>query len=183
MTIAAPSVPLPRAPDALDRLGERIGERANPIIVKEIRQGLRTRAFWVFFSLMLIACVIISLVAVATTDGWPMKGRVYFIAYDICLGLVQFFVIPYSAYRSMAREREEETWVLLTLTGIGPRRILRGKMSSFMLQGVLYTSAAAPFLLFSYYLNGIDLPTILVVMIVGVAWQLLLISIAVSVAI
>src|SRR5262249_1830468 len=98
------------------------------------------------------------------------------------LGLVQYFVIPYSAYRSMAREREEETWVLLTLTGLGPRRILRGKMGSFMLQGILYTSAAAPFLLFSYFLNGIDLVTILCVVVAGVAWQLLLTSICVSMA-
>jgi hypothetical protein len=82
----------------------------------------------------------------------------------------------------MAREREEETWVLLTLTGLGPRRILRGKMGSFMLQGVLYASAAAPFLLFSYYLNGIDLPTIVVVVVAGIAWQLLLTSICVSLA-
>jgi hypothetical protein len=173
---------LPRPPDALDRLGERIGERINPIVVKEMRQGLRTRAFWIFFSLMLIACVIISLVAATGAGGWAMRGRIYFTAYDVCLGLVQFFVIPYSAYRSMAREQEEETWTLLTLTGIGPRRILRGKVACFTLQGILYASAAAPFLLFSYYLNGIDLPTILVVVVTGLAWQILLTSLCVSIA-
>jgi ABC-type transport system involved in multi-copper enzyme maturation permease subunit len=182
MTAAAAAVPLPRAPDALDRLGAWIGERINPIVVKEVRQGLRTRAFWIFFSLLLIFCIIISLVAAATGDDWPDRGKAYFMAYDVCLGLVQFFVIPYSAYRSMAREREEETWVLLTLTGLGPRRILRGKMGSFMLQGVLYASAAAPFLLFSYYLNGIDLPTIVGVVVAGIVWQLLLTSLSVSLA-
>jgi hypothetical protein len=182
MTAATATVILPRRPDALDRLGERIAERVNPIIVKEVRQGLRTRSFWIFFSLLLIFCVIISLVAVAQNDGSPLQGKAYFISYDVCLGLVQFFVIPYSAYRSMAREREEETWVLLTLTGLGPRRILRGKMGSFMLQGVLYASAAAPFLLFSYYLNGIDLPTIVMVVVAGIAWQLLLTSVCVSLA-
>ena len=85
----------------------------------------------------------------------------YFFAYFVCLGLVHFFVIPYSAYRSLAREREDETWVLLALTGLGPRRILRGKVTSFLAQAALYASAVGPFLLFSYYLNGIDLPTIL----------------------
>lgn len=170
------------APDAFDRAGQRLADRVNPIVVKEIRQGLRTRVFWIFFGLMLFACLVISLIAFATADGVGGAGRTYFVAYYICLGLVQFFVIPYSAYRSMSREREEETWVLLTLTGIGPHRILRGKMGSFMLQGLIYASAAAPFLLFSYYLNGIDLPTIVLTVIAGATYQLFLTSVAVSAA-
>ena len=36
--------------------------------------------------------------------------------------------------------------------------ILSGKLGSSVLQGSLYASAATPFLLFSYFLNGIDLP-------------------------
>jgi len=171
-----------RPPDAFDRFGERVGERVNPIIVKEIRQGLRTRAFWIFFSLMLFACLVVSLVAAATTEAYSNDGKAYFIAYDVCLALVLFFVIPYSAYRSMAREREEETWVLLTLTGLGPKAILRGKMGSFMLQGGLYASAAAPFLLFSYYLNGVDLPTIVLGVAAAITWQLFLTSVCVSMA-
>jgi hypothetical protein len=87
---------------------------------------------------------------------------------------VHFFVIPYSAYRSLAREREDETWVLLALTGLGPRRILRGKVASFLAQAALYASAVGPFLLFSYYLNGIDLPTILTVLALGAAWLVFL---------
>ncbi|MFT3840015.1 MAG: ABC transporter permease [Myxococcaceae bacterium] len=170
------------APDALDRFGERVGERVNPIIVKEIRQGLRTRAFWIFFSLMLFGCLVISLVAAATTESYSNDGKGYFMAYDVCLALVLFFVIPYSAFRSMAREREEETWVLLTLTGLGPKAILRGKMGSFMLQGGLYACAAAPFLLFSYYLNGIDLPTIVLAVAAAVTWQLFLTAVCVSMA-
>jgi hypothetical protein len=82
----------------------------------------------------------------------------------------------------MAREREDETWVLLTLTGLGPRSILRGKLSSFIVQGMLYGSAAGPFLLFCYYLNGIDLPTILLCVVVGAAWQLFLTSVSVCTA-
>lgn len=172
-------------PDALDRAGERLADRVNPIVVKEIRQGLRTRVFWIFFGLMLFACLVISLIAFAATEqsgGTSTDGRGYFFAYYFCLGLVQFFVIPYSAYRSMSREREEETWVLLTLTGIGPHRILRGKMASYMLQGLIYGSAAAPFLLFSYYLNGIDLPTIVITAVAGATYQLFLTSVAVSTA-
>lgn len=158
-------------------------ERLNPIVVKEVRQGLRTRVFWIFFGLMLLACLCISLVAWATASEMGFDGgRYFFIAFYVCLSVVQFFIIPYTAYRSMAREREDETWVLLTLTGLGPRRILRGKLSSFIVQGLLYGSAAGPFLLFCYYLNGIDLPTIILCVLVGAAWQLFLTSICVCTA-
>lgn len=173
----------PREPDAFDRFGEQLADRVNPIVVKEVRQGLRTRVFWIFFSLMLIACLFISLFAFAASDGIAdHAGQATFIAYFVCLGFVQFFVIPYSAYRSMSREAEDETWVLLTLTGIGPRRILAGKLGSSVLQGVLYASAATPFLLFSYFLNGIDLPTIIVGVVVSMGYQIFLVSVSVSLA-
>ena len=166
------------APDAFDRLGAALSERTSPIVVKEIRQGLRTRVFWIFFALMLIAWLIIALVAFAAKVGDAGQGA--FIATFLVLSVVQFFVIPFSAYRSMARERDEETWVLLTLTGLGPRRVIRGKIGSFVLQGVLYASAAAPFLLFSYYLNGIGLPAILVSLVFAAGYQVFLVSISVS---
>jgi hypothetical protein len=155
---------------------ERLGDRINPLVVKEIRQGLRTRVFWVCFGLMLLACELLSLMAYADVKdgGYRPRGQVYFFTYFVCLGLVHFFVIPYSAYRSLAREREDETWVLLALTGLGPRRILRGKVTSFLAQAALYASAVGPFLLFSYYLNGIDLPTILAVLALGAAWLVFL---------
>lgn len=170
-------------PDALDRFGVWLAERTNPIVVKEVRQGLRQRLFVVFFTLMLVSCVVISLIAFAASDGnEPRAGQVTFGAYFFSLGAVEFFIIPYSAYRSMAREREDETWVLLTLTGLGPRRILAGKILSFVLQGFLYMSAAAPFLIFSYFLNGIDLPTILVVLLLTSAFHVFLVSVLVSAA-
>ena len=172
----------PRPPDALDVFGAKLADRINPIVVKELRQHLRTRTFWVFFSLMLLACLGISLVAFVTAEESEKVGLVTFFAFYVALSGVEHFVIPYTAYRSMAREQEDETWVLLSLTGLGPRRILAGKLSSFILQGALYASAAAPFLLFSYYLNGIDLPTIAIAIALGAAFQVFLVSVSVSLA-
>ncbi len=173
---------LPPTKDPLDAFGERLADRVNPIVVKELRQHLRTRTFWVFFSLMLLACLGISLVAFVAAEDSEKVGAVTFFAFYVALSAVQHFVIPYTAYRSMAREQEDETWVLLSLTGLGPRRILAGKLTSFMLQGLLYASAAAPFLLFSYYLNGIDLPTIALAITLGAAFHVFLVSVAVSIA-
>ncbi|MFY1825404.1 ABC transporter permease [Myxococcus fulvus] len=162
----------------------RWGDRLNPLVVKEVRQGFRTRIFWACFGLMLLSCVVLALVAfVQTRDAaFSQFGQTYFFAFFVCLAVVHFFVIPYSAYRSLAREREDDTWVLLVLTGLGPRRILRGKVLSFLVQAALYASAVGPFLLFSYYLNGIALPTILVVLGLSAAWLVFLTVVAVCAA-
>ncbi|WNG40291.1 ABC transporter permease [Archangium violaceum] len=170
--------------EARPGLLERLGDRLNPLVVKEVRQGIRSRVFWVSFGLMLLACFVLSMVAYATSrdSGLKPQGHGFFFAYFVCLGVVHFFIIPYSAYRSLAREREDETWVLLLLTGLGPRRILRGKVFSFLVQAGLYASAVGPFLLFSYYLNGIDLPTILMVLGLGASWLVFLTVMAVGAA-
>ncbi|EPX60766.1 hypothetical protein D187_001415 [Cystobacter fuscus DSM 2262] len=162
----------------------RWAERLNPLVVKEVRQGLRSRVFWLSFGLMLLACFILSLAAYVATieEGLKPQGRTFFLAFFFCLGMVHFFLLPYGAYRSLAREREDETWVLLLLTGLGPRRILRGKVASSLVQGGLYASAVGPFLLFSYYLNGIDLPTLLLVLLLGACWFLFLTVVAVCTA-
>jgi hypothetical protein len=163
---------------------ERLAEAAGPIVVKEIRQGLRARVFAIFFGLLLLACVVIALVAAAQYDarGSTDLGPAVFRFFLSALAVVEFFVIPYTAFRAMAREREDETWVLLALTGLGPRRIVRGKVTSALAQGLLYASACAPFVLFSYYLNGIDLPTVLVALVMAAVWSTLLVCIAVAAA-
>ena len=163
---------------------ERWGDRLNPLVVKEVRQGLRSRVFWVCFGLMLLACFMVSLSAFVSSrdNGMTPQGQGFFFSFFFCLGVVHYFIIPYSAYRSLAREREDETWVLLVLTGLGPRKILRGKVASYLVQAGLYASAVGPFLLFSYYLNGIDLPTILVVLGLGAAWLVFLTVVAVCAA-
>ncbi|WP_205525664.1 ABC transporter permease [Pyxidicoccus trucidator] len=163
---------------------ERWGDRLNPLVVKEVRQGLRTRVFWVCFGLMLLACLVLSLIAYVETReaAFARHGQGFFYSFFFCLGVVHFFVIPYNAYRSLAREREDETWVLLVLTGLGPRRILRGKVTSYLVQAALYASAVGPFLLFSYFLNGIALPTILIILVLGAAWLVFLTVVGVCAA-
>ncbi len=163
-------------------MNERFLEAVGPIVVKEVRQGLRARVFAIAFGLLLLACLTTSLVAAAEVREWSLQplGPRYLTLFLAGLSLVCFFVIPYTAYRSMAREREDETWVLLALTGLSSRRIVRGKVASALTQAVLYSSAGAPFILFSYFLNGVDLPTLGVEMLLGSSWAVFVTSVAVA---
>ena len=81
-------------PDAFDRFGEKLADTVNPIVVKEVRQGLRTRVFWLFFSLMLVVNLFISLVCFAMAEENANIGKGAFIAFFVVLAFVQFFIIP-----------------------------------------------------------------------------------------
>ncbi len=163
-------------------MNERFLEAVGPIVVKEVRQGLRARVFAICFALLLVACVTTSLIAATEVRSWDggALGPRYLTLFLSGLALICFFVIPYSAYRSMSREREDETWVLLALTGLSSRRIVRGKVASALTQAILYASAGAPFLLFSYFLNGVDLPTLLLELVFATCWAVFVTSVAVA---
>ncbi len=163
--------------------GSGIFDRVNPLVVLELRRGLRTRTFSAAFVLLLAGSAITALIAYASYNGRGDKvGSRSFFALYIGLAAMAFFVLPYGAFRSLAREREENTWPLLVLTGLGPRRILAGKVGSTLLQALLYASALAPFLLFSYLLQGIDLVTVAVVIGASIAFQTFLTVAATSAA-
>jgi hypothetical protein len=142
-------------------LEERLADVAGPILVKEVRQGLRAKAFAICFGVLLFACLVLALHAAGqvATQGDPV-GPKYLALFFAAQSVVCLFVIPFTAYRSMAREIDEETWVLLVLTGLTARRIAYGKASSSLLQALLFASCCAPFVLFSYYLQGIALLTV-----------------------
>jgi len=163
-------------------LAERLQDAVGPIVVKEVRQGLRGRVFGIFFGLLLLACLVMSLLAaaqVADSNGSEL-GRDFLGAYLVAMGAVCYFVIPYTAFRSMVREREDETWVLLALTGLGARSIVRGKFASAMSQSLLYASACAPFVVFSYYLNGVDLVQVGLALAMAFVWSAFLVALSVA---
>lgn len=161
---------------------ERLAELAGPIAVKEVRQGLRTQVFAVFFSVLLVACLALALVGwvQATEASERDVGQLVFGANLTALGVVGFFVVPFGAFRSMVREREQDTWALLALTGLGPRSVLRGKWVSAQAQALLSASACAPFVVFSYFLNGVGLLQVVVALALAAVWSGFLTAVAVA---
>lgn len=163
---------------------ERFVESVGPIVVKEVRQGLRAKVFAIFFGTLLAVCLTTALVFVveASNSLRSSTGDEAFGLFLSALGAVCFFVIPFVAFRSMLRELEDETWVLLTLTGLGARSIVRGKWVSAMSQALLFGSACAPFVLFSYFLNGIDLVQIVSGLVLAAGWSSALTALGLAVA-
>lgn len=156
------------APEALP-FGERVAEWAGPLVVKEVRAGLKSWAFAVAFGLLLLVgfVVVLTSALVSTAVGEP-RGPAAFMGTTAAFALYGQLLVPFIAFRAMVREREDETWVLLVLTGLGTDGIVRGKLLAALVQVGLGAAAMAPFMLLSYLLSGIGLTNVLL----GVGWHL-----------
>ncbi len=145
-----------------------LGDRMNALLVKETRQALKSRQFLWTFLLLLVCAWGWSLLGVAWQGPSAVYGargaellRVYF----SLLAFPLLVIVPYGAYRSLAAEREDRTFELLTITTLRPRQIIGGKLASAALQMVVFLSAVSPCLAFTYLLRGVGVMTILMLLV------------------
>ena len=147
----------------LERTLDRLSDRLNPILVKEARQALKSRQFGVTFGLLLVLAWGWSLVGVVLIGPQIVlgaSGPEMFQGYYFCLAFSLVVIVPFGAFRSLACEQEDHTYELLWITTLTPRQIVSGKLSSAVVQMLIYLSAMSPCLAFTYMLRGIDFFTI-----------------------
>ena len=161
---------------ATERFLVYAGDWLNPILVKETRQALKSFQFTATFVLLLIACWVVTIGGVATIGPqrlqYAAEGGTLLLWYYGILAFPLAVVVPYAAFRSLAAEREDNTYDLLSITTLRPRQIITGKLGSAVVQMGVYFSAITPCLAFTYLLRGIDLPTIAVVLAYLFFWSL-----------
>ncbi len=151
----------------IERQLERIADRANPILVKETRQALKSRQFISTFLLILAACWIASLGGMAIIGPqiyYAAAGSEMLLAYYAILAFPLTIIVPYSAYRSLATEQEENTYELLSITALSPSQIVNGKLGSAMVQMLIYLSAVSPCIAFTLLLRGVEPLTVAVLL-------------------
>ena len=147
-----------------DALTERWGELLNPILVKESRQALKSKQFSITFALVLAFGWIWSMLGVAWIGPEiysENRGGDMFVGYYLILSFPLLVIVPFTAFRSLASEREDGTYELLSISTLRPRQVIGGKLATALLQMMVYLSAMAPCLAFTYFLRGIDFLTIL----------------------
>ncbi len=152
--------------DRFEALLARASDRLNPILVKEARQALRSRQFVITFFLMLIAGWVWSILGLATIGPavyYSAEGPQMLFVYHMILSFPLLVVAPYSAYHSLAAERQDRTYELVSITALDARQILSGKLGGIMLQMMVYLSAIFPCLAFTYLLRGLDIFAIVLV--------------------
>jgi hypothetical protein len=138
---------------------ERLGDRFNPIVVKEVRQALKSRQFVATFLLLLLAAWAGSIFGVSylgESIDYGSSAVIFYSGFLFALCAATLVIVPFSTFRSIIEERTETTLELLQITALSPVQIVRGKTFSAMVQVLVYYCAIAPFIAFTALLPGFD---------------------------
>jgi hypothetical protein len=167
---------------------DRIDEAVSPVIVKELRQAVRGRfivAVILFFLAVQLLTMGIALLANAVSSSsieQAAAGRPVFLTiFGILVGTCIVCIPAYTGIR-LAAERSDVNIDLLFITSLEPRSIILGKLgSALILTGLVY-SACVPFLAFTYFLRGVDFPSIAVLLAMGFLAVAVMVSVAITLA-
>jgi hypothetical protein len=153
-------------------LKEKVGfsDRINPIVVKELRQAVQSRfviaALLTLLSIQLVAIGIYIVSSGASLSGFYAGQQSFLMLFGILQVIGVIFVPLYTGAR-LAAERSDTNVDLLFITTIKPRSVIAGKMFAAVTLTALIYTACMPFMAFTYFLRGIDLPSIFISLGVG----------------
>ncbi|MGH9935751.1 MAG: hypothetical protein ACREAM_05860 [Blastocatellia bacterium] len=144
----------------------------NPIVIKELRQAVQSRfviaALLTLLTVQIVAIGIYILASGASLLGFDAGRQAFLMLFAILQVIGMLFVPLYTAVR-LAAERSDTNVDLLFITTIKPRSIIAGKMFAALTLTALIYSACMPFMAFTYFLRGIDLPSIFISLAFGFA--------------
>lgn len=155
---------------ALDKLDDLL----NPIVVKELRQAVKSRIVMAALMLFLVIQLVILLFALSFDDRRAVDrdpanlnaGREIFqVLQGILLGTCMLLVPAYAGIR-LAAEHSDTNVDLLFISTLRPRGIIAGKLQASIVLILLIFSACSPFMTFTYLLRGIDIPSIVLVLVI-----------------
>jgi hypothetical protein len=148
----------------------RLGDRINPIVVKETRQAVNSRLVAAFLLLFLTVQFVVMLLMITTrefadTNDLNLRpGRDMFtFVQGILLGTCMVLIPALTGVR-LAVERSDVNVDLLFISSLTPRAVIAGKLFAAGALALLIFSACAPFMAFAYVMRGLDVPTILLVL-------------------
>ncbi len=127
-------------------------DRLSPMVVKELRQGLRTRSFGSTMLGMHVLLILITLI----TGSSPNTDETRWML-DALATLVLCLIMPSRVSNALAEEVKMNTLEMLMLTRLSCSRIVFGKWASVALQSLLIALSLMPYVVARYVFGGIDL--------------------------
>ena len=131
-------------------------DRLSPMLVKELRQGMRTKAFvGVFLALQIILGVILlsAGAAASSDDAGETISNIIFIFFSIAVLIIQ----PMRGITALSSEVKGNTIDMMVLTRLSAWRIVTGKWASIVSQSALLLVTIFPYLILRYFFGGMNL--------------------------
>ncbi|MDF1824491.1 MAG: hypothetical protein P1U68_07600 [Verrucomicrobiales bacterium] len=125
--------------------------RLSPVLVKELRQGMRTNLFVIAFILLQTFMILCLLAGIANPGSRDADGFFWF--FIIATLLV---VQPLRGFSALSSEYQLNTMDLIQLTRLDGWRITLGKWTALNAQGLLFLTGVLPYLVIRYYLGNVN---------------------------
>jgi ABC-type transport system involved in multi-copper enzyme maturation permease subunit len=128
----------------------------SPMLVKELRQGLRTKAFiGVFLTLQIVLGIILLGAGTASTSDHAGStiSNIIFIFFSIAVIIIQ----PMRGMGALSSEIKGNTIDMMVLTRLSAWRIVVGKWSAIVSQSALILVTIIPYLILRYFFGGMNL--------------------------
>lgn len=129
----------------------------SPILVKELRQGLRAKVFTMAFLFLQGVMIIAISLGLTFAGGGDDEAMVFQAFFWSMVGLPIVVILPLSGLGGVRTERTANTLELMYLTRLSAFRILTGKWSALLAQALLLACAILPYVVLRYFLGGIEL--------------------------
>ena len=172
MTVDAGAPSLPPTPASGSSLPTSFGRRwarlfgePNPVWMRELKQAARLQRTPIILAVVtgMMTLLICSVGGVASTTAEPAKvGVGIFHTFFSLAYAVVTWVGPAVAANTIAGERSGRTWEALQLTGLGPRRIARGKFLAAFTYICLYIVMLVPVGALPFLFGGVTATEVLI---------------------
>jgi hypothetical protein len=160
-SVMTASNPAPTATTGAPILARDFPGWLPPMLVKELRQGLRTRGFVATLVGFQVLMLTLTLVALSTqnaaTPGARMASAAFGGFFWIMIAVQLIFVTPSRALGGLQLEVDARTIDLIMLTRLTAWRVVIGKWISLLAQATLLLIAMLPYLVVRYFTENADL--------------------------
>jgi hypothetical protein len=141
----------------------------NPVVLKELRQAARNPMLLKMLLILLSVLLLVSLFFLLRNDLLPIGhqplGRPVFSALLSIQAAISILFVPAYIGVRLALERRESDLDLMFVTALTPGQIIRGKLLCGAYLVGMFISVGAPFMEFTTLLRGVDLPTVILIVI------------------
>ena len=145
---------------------ENLGESANPVFIKEMRQYFQNRRMVLLMGLLLLVEFICTLFFSSASDYSDdgEAGVAFFLLVIIGGAILSVLICSIGTEQRFAEERSDKELNYAMLTTLKPASIILGKLEGAMVMILCIFSLLLPFLTAAYFMRGLSAASLLLVL-------------------
>lgn len=136
----------------------------NPIMIRELRAGVRRRNFLMTHYVLLIlagAATFVACLTAANLSGPVSGGSLIFCVFFCALAILLYLMLPAFACTGITAERERHSFDLVLTSTLTAFDLVAGKIMAAVLLGLMILVSTLPLAALTYLYGGLEIKSIL----------------------